>query len=222
MGYWSYYLFWFFAAYASHYPGLVVGALVMFLLRGILPDPWIWLRTAARMRHLRAHILANSWNVTARRDLAVLYLQRLRPRAALALLDEARARHPGDAELLYLTGLARFGVGDAEGALEPLVLAVEKNPKLLYGEPYRVAADALIALGRLEEAEDALGRYLRQNSSSIEGYVKLARVRSRQGQEALAREALREANLTFSQIPAFKRRKELTWWLTAWACRLWM
>lgn len=222
MGYSTYYLLWFFLAYAAHYPALLVGAVAMFLLRGFIPDPVIWFRTASRIRSLRGHIAANPWNVTARRDLAVLYLQRLRPRAALTLLDEARARHPEDAELLYLTGLARLKSGDAEGALAPLVLAVEKNPKLLYGEPYRIAADALVAVGRLEEAEDALGRYLRQNSSSIEGYVKLARVRSKQGHEAEAREALNEANATFSQIPRFKRRKELTWWLTGWACRLWM
>jgi predicted Zn-dependent protease len=220
MGYWTYYLLWCFLAYASHYPGLVVGAVVMYLLRGFVPDPWVWLATAARMRSLKAHIAANPSHVTARRDLAVLYLKRLRPRAALALLDEARAKDPGDAELLYLTGLARLRSGDAEGALEPLVQAVDKNPKLLYGEPYRVAADALIARGRMEEAEDALARYLKLSSSSIEGWVKLARVRSKQGREAEAREALREAHLTFRQIPAFKRRKELSWWLASLATRL--
>ena len=220
MGYWTYYLAWFFLAYASHYPSLVVGAVVTFLLRGFIPDPWVWLQTATRTRSLRACVEANPCNVTARRDLAVLYLARLRPRAALRLLDEARAQHPGDAELLYLTGVARLRSGDAEGALEPLVQAIGKSPKLLYGEPYRVAADALIALGRLEEAEDALGRYLKLSSSSIEGWVKLARVRSRQGHEDEAREALREANLTFRQIPPFKRRKELAWWLASLASRL--
>src|SRR4051812_4034263 len=70
MGYWTYYLLWFFLAYASDYPALVVGAVAMFLLRGFIPDPWIWLRTARRMHSLKAHIAANPWNVTARRDLA--------------------------------------------------------------------------------------------------------------------------------------------------------
>ena len=221
MGYWSYYAVWLALAYFEHNPWLIAPIALFFLLRPVLPDPWVWLRTWQRIRSLRRQAEANPANVTARRDLARLYLELRRPRAALKALDEARVRHPDDAELLFLTGLARLRAGDAQGALEPIVKAVEKEPRLLFGEPYRIAAEALEALGKLEEAEDALERFIRNNSSSVEGYTKLASVRSRRGDKDGAREALREATTTFSQIPWFRKRREVKWWLLACAAKVW-
>src|SRR5579883_857273 len=168
--YWTYYLGILFLSYALRYPPLLVAVVVFFALRRFIPDPMVLLRTAGRIRHLKTDIAANPSNVTARRDLASVYLQRLRPRAALKLLDEARARFPDDPELLFLTGLARLQSGDAAGALDP---------RMRYGEPYLVAAQALMKLDRAEEAEDALERYVKVNSSSVEGFARLAMVRRR-------------------------------------------
>ena len=218
MGYWTYYLGWMLLTYAMHRPWMMVGALVFFVLRPVLPDPWVLARTFGRIRTLDAQIAANPANVTARRDLAEIWLERLRPRRALALLDEARARTPRDAELLYLTGLARLRAGDPEGALDPLVEAVDIDPRVRFGEPYVVAADALARLGRLEEAEDALERYTSTNSSSLQGYVRLADVRRRRGDAEGSKKAVREALDTWKQIPRYRRRGEVGWWLRAmWA-----
>jgi tetratricopeptide (TPR) repeat protein len=231
MGYWTYYLAWIALTYALHRPWMMLGALAFFVLRPFIPDPFVLARTFRRIRTLDAQIAANPANVTARRDLAEIWLTRLRPRRALALLDEARARaraHEGssaqsasaDAELLYLTGVARVRSGDIEGALEPLVQAVDLDPRVRFGEPYLVAAEALTALRRFEEAEDALDRYVSSNSSSLQGYVRLAEVRKARGDRQGARRALSEALDTWAQIPAYRRRKELGWWLRAWVARL--
>jgi tetratricopeptide (TPR) repeat protein len=220
MGYWAYYLLWFGAAYALQYPWLIAGAVAFFLLRRFIPDPIVLLRTLGHVRRLRAQIAANPANVTARRDLAWLYLERLRPRAALSLLDEALRRTPREAELLFLQGVARHRVGRHDAALEPLVLAVDLDPRVRFGEPYLVAGDALSALGRVEEAVDAYERYVGVNSSSIEGHFKLARARKAAGDTAGAREALDEARDTFRQLPGYRRRKELGWWLRASAARM--
>jgi tetratricopeptide (TPR) repeat protein len=218
MGYWTYYLGWILLTYALHRPWLMVGALVFFVLRPFIPDPWVLARTWGRIRALDAQIAANPANVTARRDLAEIWLDRMRPGRALALLDEARARTPKDAELLYLTGLARLRGGDPEGALDPLVEAVDIDPRVRFGEPYLVAADALTRLGRLEEAEDALERYTSTNSSSLQGYVRLAGVRRARGDAEGSKKAVREALDTWKQIPAYRRRMEVGWWLKAlWA-----
>lgn len=215
MGYWAYYLALMFLSYALARPWVMVLAVVFFALRHVVPDPWVLWSTAGRMRALKSQIAANSSNVTARRDLARIYIDRLQPGSALRLLDEARARHPDDAELLFLTGLARLRSGDAEGALEPLVRVVEIDPRLLYGEPFRVAAQALLKLGRLEEAEDALDRFVGINSSSVEGYTRLAMVRHDRGDKAGASAAIHEALQTFSQMPGYLRRKQIGWWLRA-------
>jgi predicted Zn-dependent protease len=221
MGYWTYYLAWIALTYALHRPWMMVGVLVFFVLRPFIPDPFVLARTWGRIRTLDAQISANPANVTARRDLAEIWLERMRPRRALALLDEARARTPADAELLYLTGLARLRSGDAAGALDPLVQAVEVDPRVRFGEPYLVAAEALLSLDRLEEAEDALDRYVSSNSSSLQGYVRLAEARKRRGDRVGAQKALREALDTWSQLPGYRRRSELGWWLRAWVERIW-
>ncbi len=215
MGYFTYYLLWIALAYAMRYPWLALGALLFFALRRFIPDPFVLLRSAGRISALRAQISANPANLTARRDLAVLLLDRLRPRAALALLEEALQRAPNDAELLYLTGVARFRSGDAQGALEPLVRAVEVDPRVRFGEPYRFAALALIDLERWDEAEDALERYTDANTSAIEGWVRLARLRRRRGDKDGASQALREAVDTWAQLPGYERRRQLGWWLRA-------
>ena len=86
---------------------------------------------------------------------------------------------------------------------------------MLYGEPFRVAAEALVKLGRLEEAEDALDRYVGINSSTVEGYTQLARVRKDRGDKEGAREAIQEALRTFAQLPGYQRRRQIDWWLRA-------
>lgn len=220
MAYWWYYLAMVFLSYVLHRPWLMAGILIFFLLRPFLPDPGILLRTWGQIQTLTAQIQANPANITARRDLAIVWLERLRPRRALELLDEARTRFPNDAELLYLTGVARLRCGDAEGALEPLVQAVEIDPKLRRGDPYLTAAEALLSLGRIEEAEDALERYVQANSSSMQGYVLLAVTRQKRGNADGARKALDDAFHTWSTIPSFRKKGQWYWWARAWFHRV--
>jgi tetratricopeptide (TPR) repeat protein len=220
MAYFTYYLALMFLSFALHNPWLMAGLLVFFVLRPVLPDPVVLWRTAGRIRALETQVAANPANVTARRDLARMLLDRLRPRRALLILDAARERDPDDAELNYLTGVARLRAGDAEGALAPLVKAIEIEPRLMFGEPYRVAGEALQRLGRLEEAEDAFERYTTTNSSSVEGFTKLALVRRARGDAPGTTSALDEAIRTFWQVPAYKRRQDVGWWLRAHLARL--
>ena len=222
MSYWAYYLAFVLLAYALQYPWLLAGAIVFFLLRRRVPDPLVLYRTVGKIRSLRMQVTANPANVTARRDLAMIYLARMRPRAALRLLDEARARESDDAELLFLTGEARRRSGDAAGALDPLVRCVTIDSKVRRGEPFLSAGLALLALGRLAEAEDSLERFAEVNHSSIQGFTRLALVRRRRGDRERARQALDEALTTWGQIPGFVRRRELGWWLRAQVLRLWV
>lgn len=216
MAYGWYYLAMIFLSYALQRPWLMAGIVLFFLMRPFLPDPVVLWRSWGQIQSLTAQIEANPANVKARRELAMVWLERLRPGRALELLDEARQRFPEDAELLYLTGLARLRCGDAEGALEPLVKAVEIDPKLRLGDPYLAAAEALMSLGRMDEAEDALERYIDANSSSIQGYVLLADVREKLGRKEDANKAIAEAIDTWKKLPAFRKKGQWSWWFRAW------
>ena len=216
MAYAWYYFAILFLSFALERPWFMAGIVVFFVLRPFLPDPVVFFRTWGQIRSLTRQIEANPANVTARRDLATVWLDRLRPRRALELLDEARKRFPKDAELLYLTGLARLRCGDAEGALEPLVQCVEIDPKVRRGDPYLAAAEALLALERIEEAEDALERYTQANSSVIQGYVLLAHTREKLGNKEGAKQAIGEALNTWKTLPPFRKRGQWSWWARAW------
>ncbi|MEQ8459734.1 MAG: tetratricopeptide repeat protein [Sandaracinaceae bacterium] len=220
--YWLYYLGIFGAYWLVDHPAVLVGLGVMILLRRWIPDPWVLLRTFGRIRALREQIAANPANVTARRDLARIYLERLRPGAALKLVDQARERDRDSAELLFLRGLALHETGKHEEALGPLVEAVQVDARVGFGEAFRVAGDALSQLGRHQEAIDAYDRYLEKNSSSIEGHVKVALAHHRAGEAQEAKDALREASRTWSAIPGYTKRKQIGWMARALLYRLWL
>lgn len=221
MGYFAYYLGFMVLAFVLQRPPLMLGVVVFFLLRPFLPDPVVLLRTFGRARTLSRQVEANPANVTARRDLAMLWLERLRPRRALELLVEASRRDPDNAEILYLTGLALLRSGEPEAALPPVVRAVELDPRVRFGEPYLVAGMALLRLKRFAEAEDALDRYVGVNSSTVEGYYLLAKARAEQGDGPGAKQALAEARSTFWQLPGRTKREQLGFYALALLASVW-
>lgn len=220
MGYWAYYVAVLIAYWAMDHPAVLLALVAFLALRRWIPDPWVLLRTFGRIRTLRAQVEANPANVTARRDLARIHLERLRPRTALRLLEAALERDRNSAELLFLRGLALHRIGRHEDALAPLVDAVALDRRVGFGEAYLVAGDALSELGRHEEAIDAYERFLESNTSSVQGWVKLALANRRAREADAAGRALDEALATWRQIPSYRRRKEVGWLVYAYVLRI--
>ncbi len=219
-GYLWYYAFFFFASYAFQYPPLLVGVVLFFLLRRFIPDPWVLVRTFGRISTLKRLVEANPANVTARRDLAMIYLQQRRPGAALEKIHQALERFPADAELLYLKGVALHMRGEYEAATQPLVDCVQSDSRLRFGEPYLLAGDCLLELGKHDEAIDAFDRFLSINTSSLEGHVKKARAHAAANEKPEAKKELDQALSTWAQIPGFQRRTQFVWWLRAHVARV--
>jgi hypothetical protein len=218
-GWGSYYLFWIvgpaiIAAVSSH-PAVLVVVVIGFLARRWLPDPFLFLRYQGRIRTLETEVAANPGNVTARRDLARIWLEKHRPRRALPLLAEALARDSEAKELLYLQGLAQLQVGDHAKAVDTFIALVQRDPSFRYGEAYLRAADALIALERWDDADDALERFTRINSSSIEGRYKWARVKGARKDDAGRLDTVRDLRNLWRALPSFQRRNQLGWYLRA-------
>ncbi|MFZ5891934.1 MAG: tetratricopeptide repeat protein [Myxococcota bacterium] len=222
--FWTYYLAWVVLAYVLRNPSVLAGIVLFLLLRPYIPDPKAVFRALSRSRTLRAQVALNPANAVARRELAEIFLETLRPRAALKLVDEALQRAPDHAELTFLRGLALQRSGRNEAALAPLVRAVELDPRVRFGEPFMVAGDALSALRRHEEAVDAYERYVEANTSDVAGYVRLARAHARLGQRSEAQKQLREGLDTLASLPGWRTRRAVfraylaafwtqVWWL---------
>jgi len=216
-GWGSYYLFWIVApallAAVSSHPAFLIVIVVGLLLRRWLPDPILFFKHQARVRSLQADIDANASNATARRDLAKIWLEKHRPRRALPLLEQAIARDPSSLELLYLSGVAHVQAGNHEKALDALVAVAHREPNFQYGEAYLRAADALIALGRWDDADDALERYVKINSSNVEGRAKRLRVCKARKDAAGAEKAKADLKDVWRALPGYQRRKQFGWYL---------
>jgi tetratricopeptide (TPR) repeat protein len=215
----SYYLFWIVApalvAVVTSHPSALILVVVGLVARRWLPDPYLALKHSARIRKLAVEAGTNPGNVTARRDLAAIWLEKRRPQRALPLLDQALERDPGSVELLFLRGMAELYSKCPERALEAFLAVVHTTPGFRYGEGYLRAADALVEMNRLDDAEEALDRYLKVNSSSIEALFKLARVRTARKDEAGAEKARKDLRDVWHLLPAFQRRNQRGWYLRA-------
>jgi predicted Zn-dependent protease len=75
--------------------------------------------------------------------------------------------------------------------------------------------DALLALKRWDDAEDALERFVEIHVSNVEGWYKLAHVRRMRGDRAGARAALREARSGYRFARGAHRRAYFGWYAKA-------
>lgn len=185
-------------------------------LAGAASRRWyLYARSAGRLRSLRDQVELNPANAVARAQLAEVWLDRRRPARAVPLLEQALERDPKSAELLFLLGLAQLRAGRAEQALAPLSAATASDPKVRYGAAYLALGDAQLAAGKLDEARAAYARYIKINTSNLEGYCKLAALCHRAKDVEGAKQWRDEALATYRALPGYQRRKQLAWWLRA-------
>ena len=213
----SYYLFWIgvpvVLALVSSHPAILIVVIVGLVARRWLPDPFLILKHRGRVRSLEVDVATNPGNVTARRDLAKIWLEKHRPWRALPLLAEAIARDPDSLELLYLSGVSNLLAGRHEQALSELLAVIHREPGFHYGEAYLRAADALIALERWDDADDALERFGKIDSSSVEGRYKRVRVCKARKDSAGTRRARDDLRDVWRTLPSFQRRKQFGWYV---------
>jgi len=218
VGYLGYYFAWLAVSYLIREPRLLVGLLVLWLLRGLLPPPSAIFGALGRAGRLREQVKVNRANITARRDLATIYLSLLRPRRAIPLLEEGLQLAPEDAELLYLHGVALHRAGRHDEALAQLLAAIERDGRLRHGHPYFVAGEALLALKRWDDAADAIERYLDFNGSDVAAHTCLARAYVGSGDLAAARKWLLAGLSTWHGLPRAMKRRQFGAYLRAqWA-----
>jgi tetratricopeptide (TPR) repeat protein len=216
----STYLFWVVAplvlAVVTHHPLVAAVAVVGFLARRWLPDPFLFFKYSGRVATLSHEVAANPHNAVAQRELALIYLEKGRPGKAIALLEAALKRDPDSADLLYHYGRALLGGCRCQEAADSLAAAVACDGRIAYGDAHLRAGDALVQLRRFEEAEAAFQRAVRVNASNVEALYKLGVARASRSDRAQAKAAFLEARTTYHQLPGFQKRKTWLWALRAW------
>jgi tetratricopeptide (TPR) repeat protein len=216
----SYYLFWLLAptalAFVSRYPLVMLAVPVCLVASRWLPDPILYLRRAGRASSLRTMIHANPSDVTSRRQLALIYLEQRKARAALPLVDAALEREPDSAELLHVRGLCLAGARRWDDAVAAYIAALTIDPRFRYGEPFLKMAEALLELGRWKDADESLEHYLAINGSSVEAMYRRAQAKDKLGDAAGAVALKLEARKVYALLPSFQRRRQFVWWCRSW------
>ena len=108
-----------------------------------------------------------------------------------------------------MSGVAHLLAGNPDKAVEALVAVTHREPNFQYGEAYLRAADALMALGRWDDADDALERYVKINSSSVEARWKRLRVCKARKDAAGEQTAKADLRDVWRTLPGYQRRKQL-------------
>lgn len=193
---------------------IIVIAIIYYIIDrryiGLLPNIMKPFRRHSRMSNLKKQLSLNPHDMSARYDLATLYMERQQFDRALKLLEELSPSMKDSADVLYDIGFCHLSLGDLEKGERFITQALELNKGLRHGEPYiRLASafaqrDAAKALTYVQEAS-------RYNFSSCEAYFRLGQVFTQLGDSVSARAAFQQCVDTYRALPKFRKRYERKW-----------
>ncbi|MEO8570210.1 MAG: tetratricopeptide repeat protein [Chloroflexota bacterium] len=162
-------------------------------------------RTVAEIARLEAAVAAKPSDGDAQRDLGFALLQRVRETAdpslyapAAAAFDAARAITPDDAQVLVGIGGLELGKHQFADALATGRAAVELSPNLPSARA--VVVDALVELGRYDEADAAAGEML-ATGSNLSTLARISYLAELHGKLDVALTAMRMATKTPGLAP---------------------
>lgn len=177
---------------------------------GILPSigrPFKRMRVISK---LRQQIGLSPHDVSAKRELARLLIERKSFTAALKLLEEVLPYSEESAEFWADYGLAALGKGDLSIGEERILKAFSINERVRYGQPYLKLAAALKSADS-DKAISYAEAFRRIQSSSSEAYYLLGSVYQSLGRKKEAKAAYEESIDVYRQLPKYRRRQERGW-----------
>jgi len=168
------------------------------------PEPAVGAATVDEIERLRSAIDANPSDAGAQRDLGFAFLQRVRETAdpalygrAEAAFERARDLAPDDALVLVGIGSLQLARHEFTAALVTARSAIDVAPRLAVA--HAIEVDALVELGRYDEADEAAAEMLALGSD-LTTLSRVSYLAELHGQLDLAVTAMREA--TKAQVAA--------------------
>lgn len=200
-------LYFFVFTILLRHPYILLAAVLIYIFRDRIPDPSAYLRRAKAYSRLKYAVGVNPHDSTARRDLGMVLLEKKRLKEALDNLQEA-LKKDDSAEINHLTGVAYLRSGNPEMAVDHLKKTISLDPRFRYGETYFYLGEALLAVGRPDEALGYLSTGLSINNTSIEGLYLYARALSALDRKDEAKKAVEDGIGYHKRNPGFRRRRD--------------
>lgn len=192
---------------------LILLVIIYFLDRrfvGIFPSVTRPFRRNSQLRKLRHSLQLNPHNTSDKRELARLLMEKKRFRQALPYLEEVLKVIPESAEIRADIGLCCLKLGDLERGEQMMLDALERDPRVHYGEPHLRLGEAFSSSDQ-EKSLHHLDQFRKIQSSSSEAYYRLGRLYAQMNRREESREAFREAIAIYRSLPKYKKRTERPW-----------
>lgn len=192
---------------------IVLFAIIYLLDRryvGVLPSMTKPFRRGRNISRLRSLIAINSFDASAKRDLARLLIERRKFQEAYDLLLAIQPSSQNSAEFWDDLGTALIGLGQLEQGEEHILRALSLNHRVRYGQPYLRLAMAW----KERDPHKALNyteKFKEIQSSSSEAYYLLGTLYLSINQKEKARQAFDESISLYRTLPKYKKRQERKW-----------
>ncbi len=201
---------------------LVILLLIIYILDrrfiGVFPSITKPIKRLRSISSLRQQLSLNHHDISAKRDLARLLLERKKYNEAYALLKEMEPVSEQSAEFWDDLGMAAMGLGHLDEAERHLHQALELNERVRYGQSYL----RLAAIYKHKDAAKAIEyakKYGQIQSSSSEAFYLLGTAYDSLGRKDDARKAYNESLAIYRSLPKYKKRHERKWALRSWLKR---
>ncbi|EPZ42946.1 tetratricopeptide repeat protein [Alicyclobacillus acidoterrestris] len=181
---------------------------------GLLPSVVKPFRRWSRMSNLRRVLSFNPHDMSARYELARIYMERRQFKQALALLQQLSESMQSEPAVLADTGVCQLGLGRLDIGEQLIMDATASNPNVHYGEPYLKLAEALAPV-QPSKALSYLSKFQERNASSCEAYYQFGRLQKRLGNQKQAKAAWRQCLRNYRTLPKFRKRRDRRWALLA-------
>ncbi|MGZ7440538.1 tetratricopeptide repeat protein [Paenibacillus sp. TH7-28] len=177
---------------------------------GIFPSITKPFKRSRSISRLRQQLVLSPFDVSSKRELARLLLERKRYREAWDLLEDVKPSSETSAEFWSDLGAALLGLGRLEEGEEQMLRALSLNDRVKYGQPYLLLASAFRDKDP-QKALDYAAKFREIQSSSSEAYYLLAGLYQSLGRKEEARQAFNESIAVYRSLPKYKKRQERKW-----------
>ncbi|RUS45243.1 lipopolysaccharide assembly protein LapB [Cohnella sp. AR92] len=194
---------------------LVLVIILYFLERrfiGLTPSLFRPFKRRSSINKQRRQIQLNPHDVSAKSELARLYLEGRKYKEAREVLTGIESRMEHSAEYWSDLGLSELGLGRLPEGERALKRALEISPRVKYGIPYLRLGEAF-AQSEPQKALEYLEEFKSIHSSSCEAYYRLGLVYEKMDRKEEAKSAYGECRTIYRSLPKYMKRKERKWML---------
>lgn len=197
---------------------LVLILIIYFIDRryiGLFPSLTKPFKRNQRLSRLLQELRSQPHNTSAKLEAARIYTEKKKYSEALKYLLEVKPVMEDSADVLSEIGLCYLKLNDLDKGEQYILQALEKNPKVKYGDPYLKLGEAFAEVNA-NKAVAYLQQFKDIHSSSCEAYVRLGAIYQSLGLTQEAKKAYQEAVDIYQGLPKYKRKAERRWALIAW------